>query len=261
MAARAMWKAVIRIGDEAVPIKLYSALQDRDVHFRLLHRKDLAPVKQAMVNPDSDEVVPFESVRRGVFTGEGDLVMFDKEELESLEPEASRDIEVMHFLPPSLIDHRWYKRPYYLGPDGSDGKYAALIQALAESKREGLARWTMRKKSYIGTLRLHQGYPILIALRHAEEVVAIEKIETPKGAELDKREIDMAQQLITMLAAEFEPEQYHDEFRNQVISLIQTKASGGRVTSIKARRKARSEDLSKALEASLQQANKDRKRA
>lgn len=258
MAARAMWKAVIQVGDIKVPVKLYSALQDRDVHFRLLHAADHAPVKQRMVNPETDDVVPSEAVHRGYFTPEGDLVMLNDEELNSLEPEPSRDIRLLHFLPPDVIDHRWYRRPYYLGPDGSTGKYAALIGALAMSGREGLAQWTMRKKSYVGALRLHQGYPLLMALRHAEEVISIDKVEVPPGAELDERELSMSQQLIDMLAADFEPEQYQDEYRERVLQLIQTKASGGKVAAFPPSRKPRSEDLSEALEASLQQ---ERKRA
>ena len=260
MAARAMWKAVVTIGEIKVPVKLYSAIQDHDVHFRLLHAADHAPVKQAMVNPETEEVVPKESIQRGYFSPEGDLVVLKEEELDSLEPEPSREIRLLHFFPTEVIDHRWYRRPYYLGPDGANAKYAALISALAETRREGLAQWVMRNKSYIGALRLNQGYPLLMALRHAEEVVSIETMKTPTGRDLDQRELSMAQQLIEMLAADFEPEQYRDEYRERVLELIQTKASGGRVTAIAPRRKARSDDLSKALEASLRK-GKELKRA
>lgn len=258
MAARAMWKAVVRVGSISVPVKLYSAIQDRDVHFRMLHGKDHAPVKQAMVNPDTDEVVPREKIRRGYFSPEGDLVLLENDELATLEPEPSREIHLQHFLPPDVIDHRYYRRPYYLGPDGSTDKYSALIGALAKSGREGFAHWVMRNKAYVGALRLHQGYPMLIALRHAEEVISVNAIDTPSGNELDQRELDMARQLIQMLAANFEPEQYHDQYRERVINLIQTKASGGKVKALRPRAKAPSEDLAKALEASLQ---KERKRA
>lgn len=258
MAARAMWKAVVAIGDIEVPVKLYSALQDQDVHFRLLHAADHAPVRQHMVNPETDEIVPKEAIRRGYITPEGDLVMLNEDELAELEPEASREIRVLHFLPGDAIDHRWYRRPYYLGPDGATNRYAALVRALEQSGREGLAQWTMRKKAYVGALRLHEGYPMLMALRHADEVIAIDSIDTPAGRDLDKRELQMAQQLIDMLAADFEPEQYRDEYRERVLQLIQTKASGGKVAAFKPRRRERSADLSKALEASLE---RERKRA
>lgn len=256
MAARAMWKAAIRIGDVSVPVKLYAAVRDRDVHFRLLHGADLAPVKQAMVHPETEEIVAADAIRRGYFTPEKDLVVFEDQELDVLEPPASRDIRLLHFLPTGLIDHRWYRRPYYLGPDGSDGKYAALARALAESGREGLARWVMRKKAYAGTLRLHEGYLVLVALRHADEVVSLEGLKAPSGDKLDARELSMARQLIEMLAADFEPEEYHDEYRERVMKLIETKASGGKVRAFRPRRKAATDDLRKALEASLKRERK-----
>lgn len=259
MAVRAMWKAVLRIGEERVPVKMYSALQDRDVHFRLLHKKDHAPVRQQLVNPRTDEVVEAETVRRGYFTPEGDLVMLDKAELEHLEPEASRDIELLSFLPPSAIDHRWYRRSYYLGPDEDNKKYAALVQALNETGREGLARWVIRKKAYVGALRLYQGYLMLVALRHAEEVVSVDSLDVPSGRDLDERELSMAHQLIEMLASEFKPEEFSDHYRLRLLKLIKTKASGGKVSLLQAREQpSATEDLRKALEASLQQ---ERKRA
>jgi DNA end-binding protein Ku len=252
MAARAMWKGVIRIGSARVPVKLYSAIEDRSVHFRLLHEKDRVPVKQEMVNPETGKTVPSEQVRRGFITDDGDLVMFEPEELETLEPEPSRDIEVEVFLPPEAIDHRWYLRPYYLGPDGPTGPYSALITALERVGREGLTRWTMRNKEYVGALRLHEGYPMLMTLRSAEQVVPLETLETPAGPDLDDRELAMARQLMQMLEAKFEPGEYHDEYRQRVEELIATKARGGKVSTKRARKQPRYEDLAGALQASLE---------
>lgn len=254
MAARSMWKALLIIGKEQIPVKLYAALQDRDVHFRLLHAKDDAPVKQAMVNPETEEVVPKELIKRGVVSSDGDVVILEEEELVSLQPDPSREIRLTQFLPIGAIDRRYYRRPYYLGPDGSDSKYAALIQLLTDSGREGVAHWVMRNKSYVGALRLHEGYPILIALRHADEVIAVSSIRTPKGAEPNPREVEMARQLIDMLAADFSPEKYHDEYRNRVRALVEAKAAGGgKVTQLHKTRKQPAQDLAKLLQASLQE--------
>jgi DNA end-binding protein Ku len=258
MAARAMWKGVIRFGEVQVPVKLYSAVQDRSVHFRLLHGKDRSPVKQAMVNPETEEIVPYAETRRALRTDEGSLVVFDKEELEALEPDSGRDIEVIRFMPPQVIDHRWYDRPYYLGPDGSESLYFALAEALGNSGKEGLARWVMRKKSYVGALRLHRGVPMLMSLRHEEQVVPVDALEPPQGKALDAKELDMARQLIGMLEAEFNPEEYHDEYRERVLELIEAKQRGKSVKVTPLRRRKASDDLSKALEASLK---KERKRA
>ncbi|HEX7005284.1 MAG TPA: Ku protein [Trueperaceae bacterium] len=252
MAARAMWKGVIGLGEEKIPVKLYSAIEDTNVHFRLLHEKDEVPVKQELINSQTEEVVPFERARRAFITDEGDMVIFEPEELDELEPEASRDIEVLGFLPPEEIDHRWYLRPYYLGPDGSEEAYFALIQAMETSGLEGLVRWTMRNKQYVGALRLHDGYPMLVTLRYDAQVVPIESLEAPAGPDLDEKELAMAGQLIGMLAADFEPEQYHDEYRQRVMEMVETKAKGGKVKTRKRRKEARYEDLSGALRASLE---------
>lgn len=256
MVARAIWKGVIRFGDAQVPVKLYSAIQDRSVHFRLLHRKDHSPVRQAMVNPETDDVMAYDDIRRGYQTDEGRLVVLDKEELEALEPAPTRDIEVISFMPPEAIDHRWYSRPYYLGPDGEEEDYLALAKALEETGKEGLVRWVMRKKTYMGALRLHQGYPMLVSLRHDEEVVAANTLEPPGGKQLDAKELDMAQQLISMLEAPFEPDAYHDEYRERVMELIEAKQRGESLKVTPLRRPKPSKDLSRALEASL---NRERK--
>lgn len=256
MAARAMWKGVIRLGDEGIPVKLYAAVQDRNIHFRLLHKKDRAPIRQVMVNPETNEIVPYTETRRGYITGEGDLVMLDTDELEVLEPEPSRDIQVLHFLPPAAIGHRWYERPYYLGPDGKSDSYFALATALERTGREGLVRWVMRKKEYLGALRLHRGYPMLISLRHAEEVISVKDLEPPQGPRLDKKELSMARQLIEQLEAPFEPDAYQDEYRQRVLEMIEDKQRGKSVKVTPIRRKRSTEDLSSALEASLKRERK-----
>lgn len=252
MAARAMWKGIVRFGDVAVPVKLYSALEDRSVHFRLLHETDLVPVKQELTNPETGEVVPYDETKRGFVTDEKAMVVLEPDELEEAEPEASRDITILHFLPPDAIDHRWYNRPYWLGPDGSEDAYAALIAALDRKGREGLARWTMRNKQYMGMLRLHQGYPMLMTLRNEHQVVAADALPEPKGPDLDERELAMAKQLMEMLAAPFEPDAYEDAYRDRVMEMIVAKAEGGTVQVGKPRKETRYEDLDEALRASLE---------
>ena len=259
MAARAMWKGVVRFGEVRVPVKLYAAVQERSVHFRLLHAADRAPVRQTLVNPESGRTVAYQDALRAFATGQGDLVILRKTELAALDPKPSRDIRVLHFLPPALIDHRWYRRPYYLGPDGGGLEmWSALIGALADARAEGLARWVMRGKEYLGALRLHAGYPLLITLRYAEEVVALDELETPSGAALDPRELDMARQLMDMLAADFDAAEYQDAYRARVLELIEAKARGRKLRVVAPPKRRVSKDLSAALKASLQ---RERKRA
>lgn len=257
--ARAMWKGVIRLAEQRIPVKLYAAAEDRTVHFRLLHRKDQAPVTQAMVNPADESVVPYEAIRRAYVTDERDLVVLEDDELASLEPEPSRDIEILQLLPEAAIDHRWYQRPYFLGPDtGGDTSYAAFARALSDTGRKALTRWVMRKKEYLGALRAEGGYLMLMSLRYADEVVSAEELGAPEGPALAKKELNMARQLVEMLTDEFDPVQYSDQYRARVQELIETKAKGGKVSRKAPARRRATRDLTSALEASLKQ---ERKRA
>ncbi|HEX5364074.1 MAG TPA: Ku protein [Gallionella sp.] len=256
MTIRAMWKGVIQFNAIRVPVKLYGAIEDRNVHFRLLHRGDLEPVHQALVNPQTDEVVSRENTGRAYITESGDRVLLNQSELEALEPEPSRDIEILSFLPQHVIDHRWYDRPYYLGPDEDSAEFFALADALEAMQVEGLARWVMRNKSYVGALQLYQGYPMLMSLHHTEEVIPVEALAPPKGPPLEQRELGMARQLIEMLESEFEPQEYHDEFRDRVLAMLDAKAHGKQVHKRALPQRESSIDLSQALESSIQQMRK-----
>lgn len=256
MTVRAMWKGVIHFDDIRVPVKLYGAIEDRNVHFRLLHRGDLEPVHQFFVNPETDEVVPYANTGRAYITESGERVLLNPSELEALEPEPTRDIEILGFLPAHAIDHRWYNRPYYLGPDEDSAEFFALAEALESMQAEGLARWVMRNKSYVGALQLYQGYPMLMSLHHAEEVIPVESLAAPEGPPLDSRELGMARQLIEMLEADFEPQEYHDEFRERVLAMLDAKAHGKKLRKAAPRPLERGLDIGPALEVSIQQARK-----
>ena len=252
MAARAIWKGSIHMGALSVPVKLYSAVTDHTVHFRLLHKTDKQPVKQQLVSSDSGEPVDYQEVRKAYPITRGRLVVLENDELEKLEPEDSRDIEITRFVDPSDVDPRWYERAYYLGPDGNAKAYFALAAALERKKKEGIARWTMRDREYVGALRAEDGYLMLITLRHAEEVIDADALKPPGGRPLQKRELDMARQLISSLQGEFDPSQFRDEYRARVMEMIEAKAEGGKPKlKVFRPKKQREDQLADALEASL----------
>ena len=251
MATRAIWKGIIRLGESFIPVKLYAAVEEKGVHFRLLHEKDKTPVHQEMVHPETNDIVPAEAIRHGYETEDGRIVILTEQELQGLEPEPSRHIEILRFLPDSAIDHRWYERPYFLGPDGDEEAYFALIEALDDTGAEALSRWVMRNKEYFGVLRLREGYPLLVTLRYAEEVVDLSELKIPVGREIDQRELAMAEQLVSAMAGTFDPSQYRDEFRQRVMDLIAAKAGGKIIALRPAAAQKTTQDLKKALEASL----------
>jgi DNA end-binding protein Ku len=251
MTTRAIWKGVISLGESLVPVKFYAAVEEKGVHFRLLHGQDLTPVSQEMVHPETNEIVPAEAIRHGYATEDGRLVILSEEELHGLEPEPSHAIGILTFLPAATIDHRWHERPYFLGPDGEAAAYSALIEALDGTGTEALARWVMRNKEYFGVLRLREGYPLMVTLRYAEEVVELANLQIPAGREIDPRELAMAGQLVAMMADTFDPHQYRDEFRQRVLDFINAKA-GGKIIPLRPPPPPKAtQDLKEALEASL----------
>lgn len=258
--ARAIWKGVLRIGEEGVPVKLHAAVESRGVHFRLLHEPDRVPVEQHMVDPESGDVVPNEEISRGYEIEPGTFVVLDEEDLASAEPEPSRDIELLRFLPPEAIHDRWYDRPYYLSADGSAGAYAACREALRRRGVVGLARWTMRKKEYLGALRERDGHLVMSTLRHAGEVVDASALPAPSGRRLDAREVKMAEQLISALAGPFDIEVFRDEYRDRVEALIASKAEGRELKVEKLESAPKEASLEEALRRSVAGARKQRGR-
>ncbi|HEX6161631.1 MAG TPA: Ku protein [Thermoanaerobaculia bacterium] len=260
--ARAIWKANLRFGAVNVPVKLYSAVQDRSVHFRLLDAKRHEPVKQHMIDPDTGKVVAPADIRRAWESDEGELVILEAEELEEVTPKPSRDIEITRFLKPAEIGHEWYDRPYWLGPDEEkDAAYFALAQALKKRGVEGFARWTMRSQEYVGALRVEGEHLMLITLRHAGEVVPASALPSPSGRALEQREVAMARQLVEAMEDEFDIAAYHDEYRERVLELVEAKAAGKVVKFPRAPRRKTDESLADVLAQSVAAAGRERKRA
>jgi len=238
MATRAIWKGILKIGSSAVPVKLYAAVEDRKVHFHVLQGQTKTRVKQRMVRETGEEVVR-EHLRKGYEIEPGTFVVVDDEELESLKPEESRDIETLRFVPSLQISNEWYERPYYLGPDEDDDlKYFALVDALKDSDLTGIMRWSMRGKSYVGALKAEDDYLALIKMRFTEEVLPVGALSAPSGPALDPKELRMAEELISALEGTFNPEEFQDDYRERVLTYVEAKASGKhpRLPTVKERR-------------------------
>src|SRR6266542_3223633 len=225
MAARAIWKGNLKLNSTKVQVKLYSAVQDKTVRFHVLDDRALMRVKQHMV---------------------------DDEELKSLEPEPSRDIEVTQFVPTKAIPPEFYDRPYYVGPDGNEEAYFALAEALSNQNKEGIARWVMRNQPYVGAWGAVGDHLLLFTLRNAEEVLSSKDLPRPAGRAPDKRELSMAKQLVEMLEGEFNPEDFKDEYRQRVMEFIEQKAKGKapKLRAVKTKRAPSSLDavLAKSIE-------------
>lgn len=258
MTARAMWKASLDIAGMQLPVKLYAAVEDRDVHFRLLHAKDKSPVKQRIVDPRTDKEVPPDAIQRAVALEPGVFVVITPEEMAQEAPMPVRTIDVTRFVPRAAIDSAWFLRPYFLGPDGSGADYAALLEGLGTSKLCGIARWSMRGKRYFGALEARDRHLALITMRSAEEVVAAKHLPVPTGGEVRAAERGLAEQLLAALDGPFDPSALKDEYRDRLLAYLDAKARGRRVVSARETSPKASPDLARALAQSLQALKKRR---
>ena len=244
MTARAIWKGELNLGTTKLPVKLYSAVEDKSVRFHILDDTKRQRVKQHMVDPASGEEVATENIRKGYEIEPGRFVILEDEELESLKPEPSREIEISEFVSVKSIPQQFYERPYYLVPDGDQANYFALAQALENQEREGLAHWVMRNKAYTGALAGQEGYLVLSTLRNEGEVIEADQLTKPTGVAPTKKELEMAEHLVSLLEGEFDPADYKDEYRERVLEFIAKKAKGHapRLAAVKTKRKTTSLD-------------------
>jgi DNA end-binding protein Ku len=258
--ARAMWKGQLKIGSSGIPVKLYAAVQDRTVRFHILDEKNRVRVKQHMVDPSTGKEISNEEISKGYEIEPGRFVLLDNDDLKSLDPEPSREIEVSEFVSPEQVSQQWYDRPYYLGPDGDQKGYFALAEALENRKRIGIAHWVMRNKEYIGALDADDGYLVLVTLRSAEEVVSARDLPKPAGRAPTQSEIKLAKQLLGALEGTFEPADFKDEYRERVMEFIERKARGHkpRLKPVKSKRKTSS--LDDALARSLKALKKEKEK-
>lgn len=239
------------LGEQNVAVKMYSAIEDRKVHFRLLHAKDNAAVEQHIVRKDTGKDVDKEDRRKAYALTRETAVILQPEDLQSLEPPESRDIHLCRFVGPGLLNDQWYDRPYYLGPDGDKDAYFALAEALERKKVIGIARWVMRKKRYLGALHLSNGYLMMTTLRRAEQVLSFSNVEPGKSNAPQESELKLAEQLVASITGDFEPELWQDEYRKRIEALIKAKLNGKKLVPLKPKRKPPEMSLAETLKASL----------
>lgn len=256
--ARAIWKGAIELGKHEVGVKLYSALEDRSVHFRMLHKKDDAPVEQHIVRKDTGEDVAKEDIRKAFAVTKQTAVILQPEELEKLVPAESRAIQICRFVPAAALGDQWFDRPYYLGPDADNADYFALVQALERKEVIGIAKWVMRKKRYVGALSALNGYLTMSTLRRAEQVLSFSGAEPGKTEAPNANELKLGQQLVSSIEADFDPQLWQNEYRERLYKLIEAKARGEKIGAPKPKKRAPQRSLADSLRASIA-ASKERK--
>jgi DNA end-binding protein Ku len=258
---RSIWTGAISFGLVNVPVKLYSAVSKKTVRFHQLHAADGVRIQQKRVCPADGEEVPWDDIVKGYEISPDRYVMVSSEELEALDPKKTRTIDIEEFVDLSDIDPLYYDHPYYLLPgQGAAKPYKLLVEAMADANKVAIARVVIRTKEQLVAIRPLEGVLAMATMNFADEVVSPDTFDETPGEDVDttKRELEMARQLIDSLTADFDPDKYHDEYREAVLDLIERKAEGEEVVlQPAAEEPEKVPDLMAALEASLAAAKKE----
>jgi len=255
--ARAIWSGSISFGLLNVPVKLYSAVSKKSVSFRELRESDSSRIRHKRVAEADGEEVDYNDIVKGYEIAPEQYVVITRDELDELDPKKTRAIEIQDFVDLDDIDPIYFDHPYYLGPDkGAERAYALLVKAMEDSHKVAVARFVLRNRESLAALRPMDGMLTMATMRFADEVVSPDEISEVLGEEAEapkKKELDMAKALIDSLTSEFDAGQYRDEYREELLALIERKAKGESIVSAEseAPKPTKAPDLMAALEESL----------
>ena len=256
--ARAIWSGSISFGLLNVPVKLYSAVSKQTVRFRELRESDGSRVKHKRVAESDGKEVPYEKIVKGYEYAPDQYVVLSRDELSELDPKKTRAIEIQDFVDLDDIDPIYFEQPYYLGPDkGAERAYALLVQAMKDARKVAVARFVLRNKEHLAAIRPMDDVLTLTTMRFHDEVSSPTDLddvfEDEKPKKPEKRELEMATQLIESLTSDFNPNSYRDEYREELLGLLEQKAAGKEVVSAPSEepKPTKAPDLMAALEESL----------
>jgi DNA end-binding protein Ku len=255
--ARAIWSGSISFGLLNVPVRLYSAVARRNIALREIRESDSARIKHRRVAEGTDEEVPYENIVKAYEITPGRYVPLSKDEMSALAPEKTRAIEVQDFVDIEEIDPMYFDSPYYLGPaDGAEKAYSLLAAAMEKSGKAAIARFVFRNKEHLAAIRASDNVLTLTTMRFADEVVPASELDDAlpqQQGKVAKKEQEMAEKLIDSLSTEFDPSSYRDEYREQLLELIESKAEGKEIVASEAEEPepTKAPDLMAALEESI----------
>lgn len=250
-----MWKGSISFGLVNIPIKLHAATEDKDVKFRSLHKECHTPIKYEKICPVCEKELDVKEIVKGYEISKGKFVIIEDEELQELSKKnEDKAVEIIDFIKVSEIDPIYFNRSYFLSPDGGGMKaYGLLRKALSLSEKAGLAKIMIRSKEQLAVIRVYEGTLLMETIHYPDEVrKAADVPNVPAADEVSKKEIDTAILLIDQLTTTFDPEKYNDEYRSQVLDLIEAKRTGKELVTAKEKAPAANmTDLMAALQASI----------
>jgi len=229
---RSIWKGAISFGLVNIPIELYSAVRSEDrISFRLLHKKDMSTIKYERVCAKEEKAVPWDEIVKGYEYSKGKYVVLEEEDFRAAAIESTKTIDIQDFVKEDQIDPRYFETPYYMLPQkGGDKAYALLREAIRKTGMVGIGNVTMRSNSmHLVAIKVVEDALVMEIMRYADELVDTSTFTFPAAADVRPAELTMAEQLVTTLADEFTPEKYSDEYRENLMKIINAKMKGKKI--------------------------------
>jgi DNA end-binding protein Ku len=263
---RAIWKGSISFGLVNIPIALYPATKREELKFRLLRAKDLSPVSYKRVAEKDGKEVPWDEIVKGYEYEKGKYVVLKDDDFQRVDLEATQTVDIQDFVEIEEIDPMYFYKPYYLEPQkGGDKAYVLLRDALESTKKVGIAKVVIKTRQYLAGVKPEDGVLILELMHFAEELADPGKLHLPKNLEPGKRELDMAKALVGSMSAKWNPEKYHDDYREALMEVIEEKVEAGGEEIEEKPKKAPTPtkviDLVSVLQQSLQESGKGKKKS
>jgi DNA end-binding protein Ku len=255
MALRSIWRGTISFGLVSVPVRMFTATESKELRFHFLHKDDLSPIGYDKVRKDTGDHVDPEDIVRGFEIEKGRYVPLDDEDLDRLDIELTKSIDICDFVDIEEIDPIYFRKAYYLLPEeGAEKPYALLVRALEETGKVGIAKVVIRNKQHLAALRPVDGTLVLETMYYADEVRKPEKVKT--SGDLRKPEVDMAKSLVENLSEPFDPEKYDDTYRKELLDLLRAKAKGQKLPEPSEEEPGEVVDLMAALRESVERTQK-----
>jgi len=248
--ARPIWTGVISFGLVSVPVRMFTATESKELKFHFLDRKDMNPIGYDKVNKVTGKSVDADDIVRGFEVDNGRFVELTDEDSDRLDVELTHAIDICDFVSIDEIDPVYFRKAYYLLPqEGAEKPYRLLVKALEETGRVAIAKVVIRNKQHLAAVRPVGDVLVLETMYYADEIRQPEEAPKPQ---VRKAEVDMAKTLIENLAAKWDPEKYHDRYRNELLELLQKKAEGEPLPEPQADTGGEVVDLMEALRQSVQ---------
>jgi len=256
---RAIWKGNISFALVSIPISLFSATRRNELSFHYLHKKDMSPVSYKRFCDTEDVEVPWEEITKGYEYEKGQYVEITDEDLDKADIELTKTIQIVEFVDADEIDPLYFDKPYYLEPQkGGERAYGLMREALAQSKRVGIAKVVLKSREHLAAVKTIGNMMTLQTMRFAHEIVDAGSLNLPEKVEISKKEMDLANTLIDSMSDKFDPRKYKDDYYDKVLEIIQMKVQGVTPTTptTKAKGPAKVVDLMEVLKQSLKETGK-----